>query len=57
MGSFIFFSAANSVYGCNVSTMTYNGSGSCIAGAGKEEEVHITYHRKESLILHHVLLS
>ena len=57
MGSVIFCPAANSVYGCNVSTMTYNGSGSCIAGVGKEEEVHITYHRKERQIVHHVVLS
>ena len=43
----------NSVYGCNVSSTSYHGSSSCIASAGKEEELHITSDRRERQIVRH----
>ena len=38
-----------SVYGRDVSSTSYNGSSTCIAGAGKEVEVHVTYDREKSV--------
>ncbi len=47
----------NSVYGRKVSSTSYHGSGSCIASAGKGEEAHITYDRKERQIVRLEVLS